>query len=165
MEQIGKSFIMVIEPLEYSIHKQKFNFETLGLVFGTQSMWFRDKTQDLVTLYLKYWQQHFSPKVMKEIQDNISNFINARVKGEEIIMRFYCALGLLAYYNAVSHDKSLVMRKFSVFDAITPAYYAYIGVNEYSVEEILIKMEQKVAHSNERSTWKGSCFGLVQVPV
>ena len=165
MEKIGKSFIMVIEPLEYSVYDKRFNYKNLGLVFGTQSTWLRDKTYDLVTIYLKYWHQHFTPKVIKEIRDNISNFISARVKREEVAMRFYCALGLLAYYTARTRDKSLAMRKFTTMEDFNPMYYVYIGVNDYNIAEILEKIEQKVAHSKAGLEWKGSCFELTQVPV
>ena len=166
MEKIGKSFILVIEPLEYNVYDRKFNHETFGLVFGSQSTWLRDQHYNLVTKYLEFWQHHFTPKVIKEIRDNISNFITTKVRWEEIAMRFFCALGLLAYYTAVSHDKTLAMRKFTAIEDINnPLYYVYIGVNDYIVMEILEKIEQKVAHSKEGLEWKGSCFKLTQVTV
>lgn len=165
MVKIGKSFIMVIEPLEYSVYDKKLNYETMGLVFGTQSTWLRDKCYDLVTTYLEFWHQHFTPKVIKEIRDNISNFISTRVRREEVAMRFYCALGLLAYYTARTRDKSLAMRKFTTMEDFNPMYYVYIGVNDYNIAEILEKIEQKVAHSKAGLEWKGSCFELTQVPV
>ena len=54
MEKIGNSFLLVIEPLEFNIHDRKMNHETLGLVFGTQSSWLRDKCYDLATKYLEF---------------------------------------------------------------------------------------------------------------
>jgi hypothetical protein len=166
VENIGKSFILVIEPLEYSVYDRKFNLEIFGLVFGSQSPWLRDQHYDLVIKYLEFWQHHFTPKAIKEIRDNISNFITAKVKREEIAMRFYCALGLLAYYTAISHEKTLAMRKFTALEDIdNPMYYVYIGVNDYNVMEILKKIEQKVAHSKAGVEWKGSCFELIQVSV
>ena len=165
MEKIGKSFIMVIEPLEYSVYDTKFNLDTFGLVFGSQSTWLRNQHYDLATTYLEFWQHHFTPKAIREIRDNISNFITAKVRREEIAMRFFCALGLLAYYTAVSYDKTLAMRKFTAIEDNNPMYYVYLGVNDYSIAEILEKMEQKVAHSKARVEWKGSCFELIQVSV
>lgn len=165
MEFIGKSFILVIEPLEFSVYDRKFNLDTLGVVFGTQSTWLRDRYYDLATTYLEFWHQHFTPKVIKEIRDNISNFITAKEKREEVSIRFFCALGLLAYYTARTHDKSLAMRKFTAIEDNNPMYYVYLGVNDYSIAEILEKMEQKVAHSKARVEWKGSCFELMQIPV
>jgi len=164
VEYIGKSFILVIEPLEYSVYDKKFNHETLGVVFGTQSTWLRDRYYDLATTYLEFWHQHFTPKIIKEIQDNISNFITAKVKREEVSIRFFCALGLLAYYTAISHEKTLAMRKFTAIEDINnPMYHVYIGVNDYSIAEILKKIEQKVAHSKAGVEWKDSCFELIQV--
>ena len=165
MENIGKSIIMVIEPLEYSVYDKKFNHETFGLVFGTQSTWLRDKTYDLATTYLEFWHQHFTQKVIKEIRDNISNFITTKIKREEVAIRFYCALGLLAYYTERAHDKTLAMRKFTTLEDLNPMHYVYIGVNDYNIAEILEKIEQKVAHSEAGLEWKGSSFELTQVPV
>ena len=44
-------------------------------------------------------------------------------------------------------------------------YYIHIGVNDYSVLEIVDKIGQKIAHSESGMEWKGSCFELIQVPV
>ena len=141
------------------------NYDTLGFVFGTQSTWLRDQTYHLVTKYLEFWQHRFTPKVIKEIRDNISNFITTKVKREEIIMRFYCALGLLAYYTARTRDKDLALRKFTIIEGANPMYYIYIGVNDYNVLEIRDKIRQKIAHSEAGMEWKGSFFELIQVPV
>jgi len=165
MEGLGKSFILVLEPLEFNIYEKKMNYYTLGFVFGTQSMWLRDQTYHLVETYLEYWQHHFTPKAIKEIRKSVSNFIASKVKREETIMRFYCGLGLLAYYTATTHDKRLAMRKFTAIEGASPTYYIYIGVNDYNVLEILDKIRQKVAHSQAGMKWKGSCFELIQVPV
>ena len=80
MEQSGKSFTLVLETLEFNILEKKINYPTLGLVFGTRSTWVRDSTYQVVTTYLEYWQDHFSPKILKEIRDTISEFITAKVK-------------------------------------------------------------------------------------
>ena len=165
MEQLGKSFILVIEPLEFNVYEKRMNYDTLGFVFGTQSVWLRDRLYHLVTKYLEFWQQHFTPKAIYEIRENISNFIASKVRREEVIFRFYCALGLLAYYTARTRDKGLAMRKFTTIERANPLYYIYIGVNDYNTMEILEKIGQKVTHSEAGLEWKGSCFELVQVPV
>ena len=165
MELIGKSFILVLEPLEFNVYEKKMNYDTLGFVFGTQSTWLRDQTYHLVTTYLEYWQHHFTPKVIKEIQESVSNFITSKVERDEIIMHFYCALGLLAYYTATTRDKGLAMRKFTTIEGASPTYYIYIGVNDYNVLEIRDKIGQKIAHSEAGMEWKGSCFELLQVPI
>ena len=87
MERLGKSFILVLEPLEFNIYERKMNYDTLGFVFGTQSTWLRNQMYHLVTEYLKYWQRYFTPKAIKEIRDNISNFITSKVKREEVMFR------------------------------------------------------------------------------
>ncbi len=165
MEQLGKSFILVIEPLEFNVYEKKINYDSLGFVFGTQSVWLRDRTYHLVTKYLEFWQHHFTPKAINEIRENISNFIASKVRREEVMFRFYCALGLLAYYTARTRDKSLAMRKFTIIEGANPMYYIYIGVNDYNITEILDKIGEKIAHSEVGLEWKGSCFELIQVPV
>ena len=165
MERLGKSFILVLEPLEFNIYERKMNYDTLGFVFGTQSTWLRDQMYHLVTKYLEYWQQYFTPKGIKEIQDNISKFIASKVRREEVMFRFYCALGLLAYYTARTREKGLAMRKFTIIEGTNPMYYIYIGVNDYNILEIRDKIGQKIAHSETGMEWKGSCFELIQVPV
>lgn len=87
------------------------------------------------------------------------------MKREEIIYRFYCALGLLAYYTARTRDKGLAMRKFTIIEGANPMYYIYIGVNDYNVMEIRHKIGEKIAHSEAGFEWKGSCFELIQVSV
>ncbi len=168
MEQLGKSFILVLEPLEFNVDEKKMNFDTLGFVFGTQSTWLRDQMYHLVTQYLEFWQHYFTPKAINEIRDNISNFIASKVRREEVMFRFYCALGLLAYYTARTRDKSLAMRKFTTIEGPNPMYtmhYIYIGVNDYNISEIRDKIGEKIAHSEAGLEWKGSCFELIQVPV
>jgi len=165
MERLGKSFILVLEPLEFNVYDKKMNFNTLGFVFGTQSTWLRDQTYNLVTKYLEFWQRYFTPKAIKEIRDNINNFIASKVKREEVMFRFYCALGLLAYYTARTREKALAMRKFTLIEGLNPMYYIYIGVNDYSVSEIREKIGEKIAHSEAGLEWKGSCFELIQIPV
>ena len=165
MDRLGKSFILVLEPLEFNVYDKKMNFDTLGFVFGTQSTWLRDQTHGLVTKYLEFWQRYFTPKAIKEIRDNINNFIASKVKREEVMFRFYCALGLLAYYTARTRNKALAMRKFTIIEGLNPMYYIYIGVNDYTVMEIREKIGEKIAHSEAGLEWKGSCFELIQVPV
>ncbi len=165
MKRLGKSFILVLEPLEFNVYEKKMQFDTLGFVFGTQSMWLRDQTYNLVTEYLKFWQRYFTPKAIKEIRDNINNFIVTKVKREEVMFRFYCALGLLAYYTARTRDKDLAMRKFTIIEGLNPMYYIYIGVNDYNVSEIRDKIGEKIASSEVGLDWKGSCFELIQVPL
>jgi len=168
MERLGKSFILVLEPLEFNVYEKKMNYDTLGFVFGTQSTWLRDQMYQLVTQYLEFWQHHFTPKAINEIRDNISNFIASEVRREEVMFRFYCALGLLAYYTARTRDKGLAMRKFTTIDGPNPTYtmhYIYIGVNDYSISEIRDKIGEKIAHSEAGLEWKGFCFELIQVPV
>ena len=82
MDRLGKSFILVLEPLEFNVYDKKMNFDTLGFVFGTQSTWLRDQTYNLVTKYLEFWQRYFTPKAIKEIRDKINNFIASKVKRE-----------------------------------------------------------------------------------
>jgi len=165
MEQLGKSFILVIEPLEFNVYERKINYDTLGIVFGTQSNWFRDQMYLLVTKYIEFWQHHFTPKAIKEIRDNISNFITAKAKREEAIFRFYRTLGLLAYYTARTRNKDLSMRKFTFIENFNPTYYIYVGVKNYNLMEIREKIEQKIAQSEAGVEWKGSCFELIQVPI
>ncbi len=165
MERLGKSFILVLEPLEFNVYEKKMNFNTLGFVFGTQSTWLRDQIYNLVTKYLEFWQRHFTPRAIKEIRDNINNFIASKVKREEVLFRFYCALGLLAYYTARSRDKDLAMRKFTIIEEMNPMYHIYIGVNDYNISEIRDKIGEKIAHSESGLEWKGSCFELIQVPI
>lgn len=104
-------------------------------------------------------------KTIKEIRDNISNFISSKVKREEVVFHFYCALGLLAYYTARTRDKDLAMRKFTIIEGLNPTYYIYIGVYDYNILEIRDKIGQKVAHSEAGMEWKGSCFELIQVQI
>jgi len=165
MERLGKSFILVVEPLEFNVYEKKMNFDTLGFVFGTESTWFLNQLYHLVTQYLEFWQHHFTPKAINEIRNNINDFIASKVKREEVLFRFYCALGLLAYYTARTRDKALAMRKFTIIEGLNPMYYIYIGVNDYSVLEIRNKIGEKIAHSEAGLEWKGSCFELIQVPI
>ena len=84
------------------------------------------------------------------------------------MFRFYCALGLLAYYTARTRDKGLAMRKFTIIEGPNPTYtmhYIYIGVNDYNISEIRDKIGEKIAHSEAGLEWKGSCFELIQVPL
>jgi len=37
MEKIGTSYISVIEPPEFNAYELKFNYDTFGVVFFTQS--------------------------------------------------------------------------------------------------------------------------------
>jgi hypothetical protein len=113
--------------------------------------------------YLSIWQQNFAPTVINEIQENISNFIIARYKQEEIVMRFYCALGLLALYTARIQNKPLAMRKFSAMENINNLFhYIYVGIIDYPIKEVFGKIQEKTSLSEGVISLEGSYFSIKQ---
>ena len=40
MERLGKTFLLVIEPLDFSMKENSFNCKEFGFIVGTESSWY-----------------------------------------------------------------------------------------------------------------------------
>lgn len=169
MVQLGKSFILIIEPDGFNVYKEIFHHTHFGFVIGSHSEWFRNSMFGMLQQYLTMWQQHYSPAILGEIQQTIGRFTQTnKIKDNEVIFRFICGLGALAYYLGETYNNRLNLKTFTIIDMDNskPLYYCYVGTNDYSSMEINAKIMSKVYPSHTNSgTREGCCFELQQIPI
>ena len=53
MERLGKTFLLVIEPLDFSMKENPFNCSEFGFMVGTESSWYLNNIFQFCRDYLK----------------------------------------------------------------------------------------------------------------
>lgn len=164
MERLGKSFILVIEPLDFNIYQKKVFFNTFGCVIGTESEFFRNLMYKMCEKRVEIWQAHYTPKIITEIRKNLRLVLRKKIRNEEDAFRILSAFADLSFYTAVSHNKDAYLKSFSTIQDGKILRYCYVGSEIYNTSEILEKIEEKIQYSREeKGDNKGSCFEFHQI--
>ncbi len=162
MEILGKSFLMVIEPLDFDIEQQKVFYPEFGFVIATESGFFRDSIAAFCKKYHNVRRSAFTPKIITSIRMRMKDFDRNSIRTERGFLELVALFFDIAYYTAVSHDKDAHVRKFSAFNDKSLNYYYYLGSRNYNSLQLLEKMEDKCEHSKIRHGI-GSYFEISQV--
>ncbi len=133
-------YVVIIEPLDFNIHKSCTEYDTFGFVVGSRVDWFHDYIIELVSEHLEIWQAIYKTAILNDIKSDISHFIHSTVRNNTITVQSICALAVLAYYIAASQGKKMHLRYFTTFTNKTPLYYTYFGVNDYDCLELMKKI-------------------------
>jgi hypothetical protein len=166
--QIGRSFIMIIEPEGFNVYRDVFHHKELEFVVGSQSKWFRDSIFTMVKQVVGVWQQQYNPTILKMIQECIHKFTLSKVKREEIILRFIGGLATLSYYIGITQNKKICLEAFMVMDDkfLKPMYYCYVSTRDFNRTEVIAKIMAKITQSKQNvGLCEGSFFELTQVPL
>lgn len=162
MENLEKTFLMVIEPNDFDLRQQKIFYSDFGFVISSGSEFFRDSMIKLCQECHKIRQRRFGPSILTSIRRAMKKFARTTIKTERELLELVAMFFDIGYYTAVSHDKDGHIRKFSIFDGISLRYYGYFGSRDYNSIELIEKVKEKINTSGDRKD-KRSCFEIVQI--
>ena len=162
MEILGKTFLMVIEPLNFDIKLRKVFYPEFGFVIATESEFFRDSVAAFCKKYHKVRRSAFTPKIITSIRKRMKDFDGKLIRTERGFLELVALFFDIGYYTAVSHDKDAHLRKFSAFNGTTIQFYFYLGSRNYNSLQLLEKMEDKGENSKARHGI-GSYFEVSQI--
>ncbi len=162
MEVLGKTFLMVIEPLDFDMKQKKVFHPEFGFVIASESEFFRDIAVKLCKKYHRIRRTSFGPKILTSIRKRMRDYNRKTFNTEREFLELVALFFDIAYYTAVSHDKDAHLRKFSVVDGATFRYFGYCGSKNYNSLQLIEKMQDKVEGSKVKHG-VGSYFEVSQV--
>ncbi len=162
MENLGNTFLMVIDPYDFDIKQQKVFHSDFGFVLVTQSEFFRDSMIKLCKKCYSVRKRNFGPKIITSARKRMREFGNRSIKTEHDFLELVALLFDIAYYTAVSHDKVAHLRKFIAIEGISPKYFGYIGSKDFKSSVIINKIQNKIENAKDDKK-AGSCFEIYQV--
>lgn len=162
MENLGKTFLMVIDPSDFDIKQQKVFHSDFGFVLVTQSEFFRDSMIRLCKKCYSVRRRNFGPKIITRARKRMKEFVNKSIKTEHEFLELVAMLFDIAYYTAVSHDKVAHLRKFVAVEGAIPKYFGFVGSKDYNSFDIISKIQEKIESTKDKNE-TGSCFEIYQV--
>ena len=162
MENLGKTYLMVIDPHDFNMKQQKVFHSDFGFVIVTPSEFFRDSMTKLCIECHGVRKRNFSPKIITSARKRMKGFVNKSIKTEHEFLELVAMLFDIAYYTAVSHDKVAHLRKFIVIEGATPKYLGFVGSKNYNSFDIISKIQEKIESTKDENA-TGSCFEIYQV--
>ena len=162
MENLGKTFLMVMDPHDFDIKQKKVFHSDFGFVLVTQSEFFRDSTIKFCKECHSVRKRNFGFKIITNARKSMKEFGKKSIKTERDYLELVALLFDITYYTAVSHDKDAHLRKFITIEGVTPNYFGYIGSKDYNSFEIISKIQEKI-RSTKDENGAGSCFEIYQV--
>ena len=160
MEELGKTYIVVIEPSNFSIKQNKVIYDEFGFVISSQSEVFRDLMSQLVKKCHSVRVKYFGPRILTDIRKNIKGLGRKDVKTEMDTLKLVATFFDIAYYTAVSNNKNAHFRTFSAFIGSELHYFFYVGSIDYKGIEIIEKIE-RIKNKNSL----GSYFELLAIKI
>jgi hypothetical protein len=140
MVAFREHYVIVIEPADFNIHKNFIDYTTFGFVLGSRDAQFQEYIIEQVIHYLELWQVNYKSAFLKNIKNEVSDFVHSTLRNNEITLHSLFAFGVLAYYIAVSQGKKMHLRYFSTSMNNSFIYYTYFGVNDYAPIDIISKI-------------------------
>ncbi|KKN27158.1 hypothetical protein LCGC14_0867510 [marine sediment metagenome] len=162
MENLGKTFLMVIDPYDFDIKQQKVFHSDFGFVLVTQSEFFRDSMIRLCKECHKLRQKNYGPKIIINARKRMKEYVNKSIKTERDFLELVAMLFDIAYYTAVSHDKDAYLRKFITIEGATPTYFGFVSSKDYNSFDIISKIQEKIKSAGDEKG-AGYCFEIYQV--
>ena len=162
MENLGKTSIMVIEPSNFDLRKQRVFYPDFGFVLTTESIFFRDMGEKLCLSCHEIRKNHFGPKILTEARKRMKELATKSVRTEREFLELMSIFFDIAYYAAVSQDRGAHLRKFVTYDGLTTKYYLYVGSMEVTTTEVLDKFNVKISGSKPDDA-SMSCFKVIQL--
>jgi hypothetical protein len=140
MVAFREHYLVIVEPENFNVYKNCLTYPTLGFVIESRSVEFQDYAIGLVSQYVEQWHSHYSSALLKGVRSDVIGLIHRTMRNNRITIRTICALTVLAYYIAAMQGKALHLRQFTTDIPANPQYFTYIGITDYSSEELLQKM-------------------------
>jgi len=166
MERLGKTFLLVIEPLDFSMKENSFNCNEFGFMVGTESSWYLNNIfqfcKDYYRTRINYLKSNALDSLKKEIEESLRQIINKDVKNDEDLLRLMGIFIDLSFFTAYSHDKTTYLTVFTTDVGSQLLYCCYVGSNKYENPEELSKQFFKKIKSPTIEKNDGSCFEIYQ---
>ncbi len=87
MENIGKTYFLVIEPFDFDLAEQKVFYSDFGFVIVSESKFFRDSMMNFCRGCHKLRRYGFSPRIIiTSIRKTMKNLVRNFVKTEKDIL-------------------------------------------------------------------------------
>ncbi len=166
MELLGKTFLLVIEPLDFSLKENAFNCNEFGFMVGTESSWYLNNIfkfcRDCYKARGDYLKSNALGSLKKEIKESLGQIINKDIKNDEDLLRLMGIFIDLSFFTAYSHYKTTYLTVFTMDIESQLLYCCYVGSNEYKNPEELSKQFFKKIKSPSIDKNDGSCFEIYQ---
>jgi len=162
MEYIGTTSLLVIEPKDFDLRRQKVFYPDFGFVLTTESQFFRDMGEKLCLKLHEISKNYFGPKILTEAKKRMKILAARSVRAEREFLELMSILFDIAYYAAVSKGKGAHLRKFITHDGLMVRYFLYVGSMDITTMEVLGKVNEKILSSKPDDTSK-SCFEVIQL--
>lgn len=162
MEYLGKTGILVIEPLDFDLKLQKVFYLNFGFVLTSESEYFRNNTAKFCLEYHKIRQGSFGPKVLTRIRKSMKVYLAKPVKTEREVLELLAMFFDIAYFTATSYKNQFYFRKFVTIEGCGLRYYLYFGSIDFTTLEILERI-QEMAERFKMGDAPMSCFEFIQL--
>ena len=162
MEYLGKTGVLVIEPLDFDLKLQKVFFPNFGFVFTSESEFFRNSAAKFCLEYHEIRQGFFGPKLLTRIRNSMKAYFSKRVKTEREVLDLLAMFFDITYFTATSRKNQVYFRKFVTIEGCEPRYYLYFGSIDFAIIEILERI-QEMAERSKIGDASMSCFEFIQL--
>ena len=166
MERLGKTFLLVIEPLNFNLKENPFKCNEFGFMVGTESAWYLNNIFKFCRDYYRARIDYLNPNALdslkKEIKKSLQQIINKDVKNDEDLLRLMGIFIDLSFFTACSRDKTTYLTVFTMDVESQLLYCCYVGSNEYKDPVELSKQFFKKIKSPSIDKNDGSCFEVYQ---
>ena len=166
MERLGKTFLLVIEPLDFSMKENSFNCKEFGFIVGTESSWYLNNLFRFCRDFLKVRSDYLKPKMLdsfkEEIKERQEQMLEKDIKNDEDFLRLIGIFVDLSYYITHSHYKTTYLTVFTMDIESQLLYCCYVGSNKYENPEELSKQFFKKIKRPSSDKHDGSCFEIYQ---
>jgi len=162
MEYLGKTGILVIEPLGFDLKLQKVFYHNFGFVLTSESEYFRNSAAEFCLEYHEIRQGSFGAKVLTRIRKSMKEYLSKPIKAEREVLELLAMFFDIAYFTATSRKKPIRFRKFIIIEGCKPRYYLYLGSMDITSLEVLERI-QEMAERSKIGGAPTSCFEFIQL--
>ena len=166
MERLGKTFLLVIEPLDFNMKENSFNCKEFGFIVGTESSWYLNNLFKFCRDFLKVRSDYLKPSMLdsfkEEIKERQEQMLKKDIKNDEDFLRLLGTFVDLSCYTTHSHYKTTYLTVFTMDIESQLLYCCYVGSNKYENPEELSKQFFKKIKRPSSDKSDGSCFEIYQ---
>ena len=166
MERLGKTFLLVIEPLDFNIKENLFNDKEFGFMVGTESSWYLSNLFKFCSDYYQARSAYLKPNMLdslkEEIKKNQEQISKEGIKNDEDFLRLIGTFVDLSCYTTHSHYKTTYLTVFTMDIESQLLYCCYIGSKKYKNPVELSKQFFKKIKNPSKEENDGSCFEIYQ---
>ena len=69
MERLGKTFLLVIDPLDFNMKENSFNYKEFGFIVGTESSWYLSSIFRFCRDYYQARSDYLKPYILDSLKE------------------------------------------------------------------------------------------------